>query len=352
MRSALPVEGRFPAVVRRLTMMAVSTHRWDPVAAPPRELVRPVRIDPAGATGPTRSQAAGRFWRRTSHGWYVPVDTRTDLAEQRIVEQSVRLPVGGAVTGWAGCRLHGAQFFDGLARDGRTLLPVPLAMGQRGNIRRDAAVAFSYARIEESERRLRYGIATLLPARCVVDAVRVAHDVREAVVTIDMAAVARIVSPAQVAGYAHSRAGTTRVLSALALAAEHSRSPNESRLRLIWMLDAGLPKPLVNCAIRDRSGTLLGVADLLDPEAGLVVEFDGADHRTAQQQTRDVAKDEALRNVGLEVARVTGRDLGSPSRVVARLRSARQRARFEPESSRRWRAFPPQDRVSAYFASG
>ena len=41
----------------------------------------------------------------------------------------MRLPAVGAVTGWAACRLHGAAFFDGLAPDGVTPLPVPLAVG-------------------------------------------------------------------------------------------------------------------------------------------------------------------------------------------------------------------------------
>ena len=35
----------------------------------------------------------------------------------------------------------------------------------------------------------------------------------------------------------------------------------------------------VNCPIQDLAGNLLGIADLLDEEAGLAVEFDGADHR-------------------------------------------------------------------------
>lgn len=58
----------------------------------------------------------------------------------------------------------------------------------------------------------------------------------------------------------------------MALASEHSRSPNETRTRLIYLLDAGLPTPLVSCPIRDRAGRLLGIADLFDPVAGLAVE--------------------------------------------------------------------------------
>jgi hypothetical protein len=62
---------------------------------------------------------------------YVPASFDAELPEQRIVEQAVRLR-GGAVTGWAALRLAGAAYFDGLAGDGRTRKPVPLAVGRGG----------------------------------------------------------------------------------------------------------------------------------------------------------------------------------------------------------------------------
>lgn len=89
-------------------------HKWDPRCPPPRNLVMPVRLDPDGITGPTHSQSRGRRWRRTSYGFYVPATVDGSVPEQRILEQSVRLPVEGVVTGWASCRLLGATFFDGV----------------------------------------------------------------------------------------------------------------------------------------------------------------------------------------------------------------------------------------------
>lgn len=115
-------------------------HRWDPVVGAVPPLVRPVRVDPAGRTGPTRGQAVGPRWRRTSRGLYVPATVAPDVLKQRVLEQSVRVPTGGAVTGWAALRLHGAAFFDGLARDGRSPLPVPVAIRSRNNIRADGAL--------------------------------------------------------------------------------------------------------------------------------------------------------------------------------------------------------------------
>ena len=139
-------------------------------------------------------------------------------------------------------------------------------------------------------------------------------------------------------------AGRTSVARwALGLASEHSRSPREVQLRLVWLLDAGLPRPLVNCPVLDLSGRLLGIADLLDETAGLVVEFDGGEHRRARRHAKDLGKDEKLRCVGLEVTRVSGPDLADTGLVVDRLMAARRRALFQSPEERRWVAVPPDD---------
>ncbi|MBB6628349.1 hypothetical protein H5V45_13565 [Nocardioides sp. KIGAM211] len=320
----------------------MAAHRWDPVCPTPRGLVRPVPLDPAGEDGPTKRQASGPHWRRTSQGLYVPASVSDQLPEQRILEQSVRLPRGGAVTGWAACRLWGGSFFDGLGRDGTTRLPVPLALGA-GNIRGDRQVRLVREPLTSEEVMRRYGIPCCAVERAVFDAVRLAPDDREAVVVLDMAAAAVLTSVTRMRVYvgAHPRRRRiARARLALALASEHSRSPNETRLRLVWVLDAGLPADvLVNCPVHDKWGRLLGIADLLDPVAGLAVEFDGADHRGAGRHTRDVAKDEAFRDSGLEVARVTGLDLADRPHVVRRLLAAHARATSRPRGT--WEARPP-----------
>jgi len=320
------------------------THHWDPVCSPPRGLVVPVPVDPTGKLGPTRGQAAGPRWRKTSAGHYVPADTRVDVPEQRILEASMRLPPLGAVTGWAACRLYGATFHDGLERDGTTQIPVPLAVGARGGVRRDPRISVDFEGLTRDDWSLVQGIRTMKRVRATFDAMRGTLDVREAVVALDMMVAARLVSIQQLQAYAESRGGAHRiglVRSALPLASEHSRSPNETRTRLIAVLDAGLPNDLlVNCGIHDRSDRLLGIADLLDTEAGLVIEFDGADHRGVTRHSRDVIKDDDLRGCELEVVRVTGSQLRDVPVLVRRLHAARTRARFVPEAERTWVAHP------------
>ena len=314
-------------------------HKWDPECPEPRDLVWPVRVDRMGSAGPTKAQVAGGHWRQTSWGFHVPAETPTDVPEQRVLEQSMRLPAGGVVTGWAGCRLHRVGLLDGLATDGATRLPVPLALGVTGRIRGDSRIVRLHEPLADADRTRRYGIPCAVIERAAFDALRIAPDVREATVVVDMVAAAAKSSPERMQEYVDTHPGFRNIAlarSALTLADEHSRSPNETRLRLVWVLDAGLPTPWANCGIHDRSGRLLGVADLLDPVAGMVAEFDGADHLGRRRHTRDIGKDDAFRRVGLEVARVTGTDLRNPDLVVDRLRATRKRALFETELDRRW----------------
>jgi len=311
-------------------------HRWAPIAPHPGRLVLPVRIDPAGEKGPTPAQARGQYWRRTSHGFYVPARTREDLPEQRIAEASVRLPAQARITGWAACRLGGANFFDGLDRDGRTQLGVPVSVGPRGQMAKPG-LKVVYWPIPDEHHATRHGLATVDALWATADAARLASTFVEAVVVVDMMCAAEAVSIRQL-----RESGLRFAPGVLDAASEHALSPNETRCRILCRTALPGVRWLVNCPIYDLSGRLLGIADLIDLEAGLVVEFDGADHREAARHTRDVVKEDALRRVGLEVVRVTG-EVDNEVLVGDRVRAGRARAEFEPEAQRRWVARQPAD---------
>lgn len=137
-------------------------HRWDPVA-PHVRVVPPVRV----GTDLTPDRARGRGWTRAASGLYVPSDVDRSAAQQRIVEVAARLPAGAAITGWASCLLHGAAWFDGLAHDGRTQLPVAVAVGPRGGVRRSADITVSFERLPEWEVWRRYRVRVARPERAV-----------------------------------------------------------------------------------------------------------------------------------------------------------------------------------------
>ncbi|MCW2759738.1 MAG: hypothetical protein JWO46_3484, partial [Nocardioidaceae bacterium] len=105
---------------------------------------------------------------------------------------------------------------------------------------------------------------------------------------------------------------------------------------MTWMLDAGLPRPLCNVPVFDREGHHLGTPDLLDPRAGLVVEYDGALHLSGRRRSRDIAREERLRSVGLEYLTVVAQDDLHPDRLVERMTWARKRAAWTPEHLRPW----------------
>ena len=306
----------------------------------------PVRIDPAGVTGPTPGQSRGPRWRQSSHGYYVPSTTSDDLPEQRALEQSARLPDHGAVTGWAACRLYGAAFFDGLAPDGATRTPVPLVVGPRSVLRTDCRVTVSRERLALDETVVVGGARITRCQRALFDEMRRTGDLRDAVVAMDMMAAAELVSIRQMREYAAVsaiRRGVPLVQRALDLADEESMSPNETRMRLIWVLDARLPRPLVNQPVFDLRGKLLGIADLLDPVAGVVGEYDGAAHRGARRHRKDVMREERFRGAGFEYFKVVGGDLPHPEVVVDRMLATRRRALDLPRRVRRWTLTPPED---------
>lgn len=314
-------------------------HQWDPrvgIVVPP---VVPARIDPTGRTGPTRGQAAGPRWRRTSRGLYVPSDAPM-TPEQRIIEAALLIRGRAVVTGWAALRLHGANFFDGLEPDGRT--SVPVAMAANGERMRSAdGLVVARQQVPEAEVVIRHGIRCAIVERALFDEMWRRSETREGAVAFDMTAAAELTSLSRMRAYLAKRAGSrgrALVASALAMGDEESRSPQESRFRMIWEYDAGWGRPLCNRLVYTSRGRLLGTPDLLDPVRGVVGEYDGADHRTRDRHTRDVRRMDDFRRVGLEYVAVVGQDLRDVGLVVARIHAAGDRAGSQP---RAWALGPP-----------
>ena len=165
------------------------------------------------------------------------------MVEQRILEQGVRLPERGAVTAWASLRWQGARFFDGTERGGRVRLPVPLQCGARGNVRNGPEVVVERGQLPPYDRIEVDGLGCTTPLRAVFDEIRRRGRLRPGVVAVDMACAARLLTVEELIRYLEIRVAWTGVPLArlvVVLASDHSRSPQETRLRLIWVIDAGL----------------------------------------------------------------------------------------------------------------
>lgn len=301
-----------------------------------------MRIDPHGRTGPTPGRAYARAWRPTSRGYFLPADIPVTV-EQRIVEAGMALPEYGGVTGWAALRWMGAAYF-GDAGPGVPPPPVELAVLRKA-VRETPGVRVTSERIAPETLTTVDGLRVTTAARSVCFAMRYARGVRAATVVLDMAAAADLVSIAEAQAYAdqlNGWIGIPQCRAAIGLASENSWSPMEVEMRLVWQLDAGLPAPLMNTPVFDRRGQHIGTPDLIDVEAGVVGEYDGELHLQRRRRTRDITREAAFRQVGLEHVVMTAADRADPLRtVVPRMRQARARARFEAESSRAWTVDPP-----------
>lgn len=317
-------------------------HEWDPRTERPKDLIAPVGLDPTGRLGPTRHQAAGRRWRQTSIGRYVPSSV-PDHLEQRILEQGCRIRSYGAVTGWAALRWQGARFFEGRDFPGDETLPVPLVTGGR-DLRPDPRVSISKAQLAAHERVLAGGIWATRPTRAVFDELRRHGRRRQAIVDVEMTIAAGLMSLVEFQDYVAGHNAWTGIglaRDAAAAAGLGCRSPQEVRMALTWMWDADLPRPLCNVPIFDLEGRLIAIVDLLDARAGCVGEYQGADHKDGDRHRADVAREQALRNHGLEYFEVVGGDLQDRDLTVKRMVSARERSRFEPEARRTWTLHEP-----------
>lgn len=308
---------------------------------PRPDLFVPTPVDPRGATGPTRKRARGSGFRRTSQGFYVPASADAASPEQRIVEAVPFLGGRNALTGWAAMRWLGAAWFGGTTAGGTMLAPVPVLL--KSDHAPQPGFLFSEERTSFTTIFEHDGLAVTDPWRSTCFEMRYARNVREAVVALDMACQADLVSLDEMTAYLVNYNGWTGIpqaRQALPLAVENSWSPQEVRMRLVWELDCGFPRPRCNVPIFDLAGKHLLTPDLFDQEAGVVGEYDGSLHLEGSRRRRDRDRQELASDHGLEWFTVMAGDLGT-ARCTDRMIAARSRGLFEQPERRRWTIDPP-----------
>jgi hypothetical protein len=233
---------------------------WDAIAPPVPRLQRPVRIDPTGRTGPTKGQAYGPRWRCPSPGRFVETTVSDDLVEQRILEAHDGCGPDAVVTGWAGLRLLGAGFSDGISRDGLRRLPVPIALNG-GRTRQRPGLLPLRSRVPADEIMIVHGMRCAVEERSLLDQLRLVHqaggDEWDQISEVDMACAAQLTSIRRMARYRWARYWyrDIRLLDrTLPRCVEDARSPREVDLRRVWTEGAGWPRPLCNPTILDLDG--------------------------------------------------------------------------------------------------
>jgi Protein of unknown function (DUF559)/AbiEi antitoxin C-terminal domain len=287
-------------------------------AIPPSLRFAPFRGSVAVARGLiTQGQLAGPAWRRLFHDVYLyaeaPVD---DLA--RCHAAALILPPGGALSHESAASLFGVNAMP--IGPPRVHVTVPIRCRMRPQpglvVHRRCLPAVDVAR--------RGGLPVTAPARLAFDLGRHEDRVR-AVVGLDALLYQRVLRPHALPDVAADRCGwpgVGRFREAATLTRPHVESPMETRLRLTVMA-GGLPEPVVQHEVRDRSGRVVGRLDLAYDDIRVGLEYDGEHHRERVTFQRDAVRLNRLRLMGWTVLRFTADDvLRHPERVVAHVRAA------------------------------
>jgi hypothetical protein len=318
------------------TSLGAMTSTWDAAAPPVPRLVVPVRIDPHGLSGPTKGQARGPSWRLTSPGRVVPASVTDALVEQRIMEAYAGCGPASVVTGWASLRLQGGGYFDGLARDGKTRLCVPVA-SNGGRVRSRSGIEVVRHTVPHDEIVVVHGIRCAVVERAVFDEVRLvgarSGDEWDQIAVVDLTCAAQMTSIRRMARYRWARYWYRDIRTLdriLPHCCEGVGSPREVDFRKVWTQDAGWPRPLCNPTILDLDGVVIGMPDLFDPIRGVAGEYAGAGHRGKHQHDSDLSRAAAFRRVGVEAVEVTNTHLGRSGLVARWLAEAEERAALLP----------------------
>lgn len=285
------------------------------VAVPEELKGGPFTLAQARACGVSRRSLQGRAYRRLAQGIYMAADVEWGPTA-RIAAATLGMPAGSALSGLWAVQVWGVDLLPAAERDVEITVP-------RSN-RADSheGVKVRRALLPTSDIVIVNGVRVTCELRTAFDlARRGPRD--DAVVALDAMLYARLISRAGLLRYVEGHRGWRGVRMALAhlrLAVDRAESPMETRLRLV-LLDGGLPPPVVNESVCDERGRFLARPDLRIDR--VIIEFDGAVHRSAQRHRDDLHRQNALIQAGYVVLRYTAADVyGRPGSIVAEVRAA------------------------------
>ena len=297
--------------------------------------------------GVSRDVLRGPRWRATRRGFYVPAQSPDEvlLPTQRILDVAPDSGDRAVLAGWAAAFVAGVDSLDGL--DPMTMTPEPVDITLLEDVGRRGSARIRYHRevLPPSDQHTSRGIRVTSGDRTTFDGARWATNLAEAVAFADACAHHGLVAPSRWMAYVESMngfRGVGQARDAALLFDAAARNPWESRLRVFVIIEVGLPKPLVNTPVFDLDGRLLGIPDLLLEDAGLVIEFDGTDHRRRSQHRADNVREETFEDAGLTVVRADSLDLRDHRKELhGRVSNAHQRGLRRDRSSDRWTTTAP-----------
>lgn len=307
---------------------------------------RPRSVADLTASGTSRDVLRGPRWRRTSRGYYVPADTPDGqaLPTQRILEVVPLVGAVGAISGWAAAFVAGVDTLEG--RDPWTMAHLPVDVVLRRDLGRMSTSRVLYHRewLPSNHVQVCAGVPVTSPSRAALDGARWAADLAEAVAFADACAHHTAIDPLLWRDFVgrHRARGIKQARRAADLVDRCARNGWESRLRVFVVEEARLPRPLVNVPVFDLDGRLLGMPDLLIEDAALVLEFDGADHRSRGRHREDNVREERFEGAGLIVVRADSLDLRHHrTQLRSRVRTGYERGLARDRNRDGWTATAP-----------
>lgn len=275
----------------------------------------PFTLAHARANGVSRRSLQKRSYRRLAQGIYLPADVELGPSVW-LAAAALLMPTGSAVSGLWAAWAWGVDLLPGGPR------AVEITIPRGRSVIRPSGIRVRKALLPPSDVVTLDGLRVTSEMRTAFDLAR--HGSRDdAVIALDALLYARLISRAGLRRYLKARPGWRGVRSAAAhldLAEDRAESPMETRLRLV-LLDGGLPPPLVNESVCDEHGRFIARPDLRIER--VIIEFDGAVHRSAERHREDVGRQNALIQAGYIVLRYTATDVYvRPAAIVAEVRAA------------------------------
>ena len=268
---------------------------------------------------------------RPQRGSYLPPGSAITGHRANVLATVAELRRQGVISHLSAAVLHGLPLW-GVRPQRVHLTRRPPAAGS-GSSR----VHLHVARLPDEQLALIDGVPTTDATRTVVDLARTLP-FESAVVAADAALASGLTSAESLAGCLGAMGsvpGSRRAARVLAFADGDSESVGESRSRVL-LHRLGLPTPALQFRVRRPDGSLVGRCDFGWEELRTLGEFDGrlkyGANAPSGRSPADVVfvekvREDAMRDLGWQMARWTWADLSTPAVVADRLRRAFARGR-------------------------
>lgn len=251
-----------------------------------------IRVRDAALHGYTRSRLRGRAWTSVSHGVYVARQEESTLGDTFAAVRSV-LPPDGVAAHATAALLYGLWLPRLPSR-----LPCLAGLPPATDRPERAGLYVFRSRAGLPYPHVVSGVPCVPPEVCIG---QLAEDlsVLDLVVVIDSALSRKLCSVDDVERCIRSRQrGLPKLRQALRLCDERSESPWETILRVLHVV-SGIPVEPQHKLV-DGRGAVAARGDLWIIGTKRLSEYDGADHRSREQQERDLARDKVLQRLGYE----------------------------------------------------